>query len=137
VFAIDGTEWTHGGPAFETLASLAPLLLEHKGTSAMTGFHQEVTQAGQSWDETFQGCPLRLIATNTLNPRGEANNLTGGEVPGCGLICRTAPGEFLLVGSRVEVEWHASPGKTLQLRFAETAAIRADVGGGRGCHLTL
>lgn len=113
------TGWTHCKETFSLMADLAPLILQNKGTGNMAGFHQEVPDAGDSWEEPFQGGRLCLVATTTVDPRGECNNVTGGELPGCGLICQVRPGEYLLAGSRVVVEWHAPAGKRLHLKLAE------------------
>jgi len=114
------TEWTQSKATFEIMENMATLLLENKGTPNMTGFHQEVAKAGESWEEPFQGGRLRLTATHTLDPGGELNNLTGGQTLGCGLIAQSGPSEYVLVGSRLDLEWTAPPGKTLTLKWAET-----------------
>lgn len=113
------TEWTQCKSTFEIMENMAPLLLENKATPNMTGFHQEVAIAGDSWDEAFQGGRLHLTATHTLDPSGETNNLTGGETLGCGLVAQSAPGEYVFVGSRLDLEWFAPPGKTLSLQWVE------------------
>lgn len=113
------TEWTRCRETFEILSAMAPLVLDLKGTGRMRGFHQEVPRAGESWDETFQGYQIRFTATASVDPDGDRNNITGGEGLGGGLILQMAPDEFVIVASRVTVDWADAAGRTLDVASAE------------------
>ena len=99
------TEWTRCRDTFSILTDMAPLVLAKKGTADMLGFHQEVKNAGETWEAPFGGFRLRFTATASVNPAGESNNITGGESPGAGLVVKTGPDDYVVVASRVGIEW--------------------------------
>jgi len=70
-------------------------------------------------EEPFCGYTLRFVATDAVKPDGEFDNVTGGEMPGAGLAVKIGPDEFVLIASRVSVEWRRADGKRLAVAAAE------------------
>lgn len=98
---------------YEILEQMADLVCRKKASAEMLGFHQEVEEAGTSWEEPFCGYRLRFTATDRVKPEGVHDNVTGGDMPGAGLAVKTGPDEFALVASRVAVQWRHPDGKPL------------------------
>jgi len=70
------------------------------------------------------GQAFRLPAGKMPAPRfepkeGEFDNVTGGEMPGAGLAVKIGPDEFVLIASRVSVEWRRADGKPVAVAVAE------------------
>jgi hypothetical protein len=104
---------------FEILAEMADLVCEKKATPDMTGFHQEEEAAGKSWEESVGGYKLRLTTTDAAKRGGVYDNVTGGEMPGAGMAMKVGPDEFVLIASRLVVEWRHPAGKPLAVASAE------------------
>lgn len=101
------------------MTEMAPVLLEKKGTGEMLGFVQEVEKAGQTWTEDFQGFAVTFAAVDTIKPGGEINSITGGRTPGGGCLVRMAPGDFVIVGTRVRAGWASKDGRKLDVAAIE------------------
>jgi len=104
---------------FEILEQMADLICEKKASAYLLGFHQEVEKAGEAWEEPFCGYTLRFAATDAVKTEGEFDNVTGGEMPGAGLAVKIGPDEFVLIASRVSVEWRRADGKPVAVAVAE------------------
>jgi hypothetical protein len=98
---------------------MADLVCRKKASPEMLGFHQEVEEAGKAWEESFCGYRLRFIATHSVPAAGVYDNVTGGEMPGAGLAVKMGPDEFVLIGSRVTVQWRHPQGKPLTVADVE------------------
>jgi hypothetical protein len=104
---------------YEILEQMADLVCRKKASPEMLGFHQEAEEAGTAWEKPFCGYQLRFIATDSVKAEGVYDNVTGGEMPGGGLVVKTAADEFVLIGSRLTIEWRRPQGKPLTVADVE------------------
>ena len=130
-YDVEGLDWLRSKETYDLVNEMMQPICEKKGTGDMLGFFQDQQKAGESWDEFFKEFRIRYIAT--VNPRTwwqfskehpapceQINNVTGGELDGCGLIMKVGDNEYVVTSTRVDLEWSYPGGGKIGVARAKT-----------------
>ncbi len=100
--------------SYALLREMAPVILSKQGTSDLIGMYQ-TDNSQDSWTDTVGGYNVKI--TPTAPWPSEQEVVDGGELPGCGAIVKVGTDEFVIVGTKVKVEFSKS-GSSLDVSYA-------------------
>lgn len=133
-FGVEGSDWLDSRETYDLITAMCPLIASKRGTGQMTGFFQFRHVLGESWSEYFQD--LKITYTATVRPHTYAsievpapsekiNNVTLGELDGCGLLVSLGNGQYLITSTRIDVELSYINGGPISVSDAQTGHFEA------------
>ncbi|MDR1145206.1 MAG: DUF5597 domain-containing protein [Verrucomicrobiales bacterium] len=129
-YGVEGLDWLCITETNRLATEMMPLLCAKRGTGNLLGFFQGRRMAGEQWSEYFQDLKITYTATvrpHTWNqfdkenpaPSEEINNITGGELDGCGILVAMGNGEYIATSTRIDLTLAYLNGGPIKIDRAE------------------
>jgi len=129
-YDVEGSDWLCSRETYDIFTAMYPLIASKRGTSDIIGFFQSRHSAGESWSEYFNDLKITYTATvrphtfaqfikETPAPCEKINNVTLGELDGCGLLVSLGNGEYVLTSTRLDVAFSYINGGGIRVSDAQ------------------
>lgn len=130
-YDVEGSDWLCSRETYDLITAMYPLIASKRGTGDMTGFFQSRRVLGESWSEYFHDLKITYIATvrphtwaqfdkEVPAPCEKINNVTLGELDGCGLLVSLGNGEYVITSTRLDVALSYINGGAIKVSDAQT-----------------
>jgi hypothetical protein len=129
-YGVEGLDWLCSAETYRLAEEMMPLICEKRGTGNLMGYFQGRRAAGEKWSEYFQGLKITYTATERPHtwtqfdkenpaPSEKINNITGGELDGCGILIALGNGEYIATSTRIDLTLAYLNGGPIKLAQAE------------------